>query len=153
MVLAKMNELARKYGYLGGKWIMYLPMSKAQAIWQEAITRLQDGVLQQVRYIKIDTVDNRAENIYHKDETKICFVTQYYTNYHQIMQVAWHSNMQLAKNLKIHFHFQALDEIRAFSKNYDMLYKADICSHLEIFANNKYGIRPSLLKSKGTVSI
>ena len=84
---SKLEELARKYNFLTGKWMMYIPWSKANDIWQKSIKKLLDGTLKNVLYVKIDTKDERPESVYDKDRTKICFITPDFTNSQQIRDV------------------------------------------------------------------
>ena len=130
----KLRELAQKYNYQAGHWIMMnVPWTKANSIWQKAVTKLMDGKLNHVFGIKIGTKDRRIQNIFSDQNayTQIVFVIENYQDNHQVDEV--------------------LDEIRQFGFQYDIIFKPAIYTYLEIFARNKYDIRPTLKKSYGSV--
>ena len=121
------KELALKYGFVTGKWIMNVPWSgdNADRIWQDTVSRLLHGKMKNILIIRIDCKDGRSTNIYTPTHTRITFFTEDFTNTQQIRE--------------------ALYEIQEVERRYGSYYKPDIYSHFEIFKENPYGIRPSLM--------
>ena len=74
---SKIVDLAEKYEFLSGKWIMFLPCMLASEVWRIAVSRLHHGIMKNVTCITIDKIDEKVDS---EAFTKISFWTDSFRN-------------------------------------------------------------------------
>ena len=118
----KVQEMAKKYGFVSGKWIIYVKWGKhADRAWMKVLKLMVNGKFDDhVREANMDIFDDYTP--FSGGQTKICIVTEDFTKAMNVVELIRSViDKKMAKKI---------------------FYKPDIYSHLQIFSGNK--IRPSM---------
>ena len=124
----KIEELAKEYGFLTGKWMLMVSNHQADEIWQKLGKAILDKRIPKALYIKTNAKDDEPE-IY-EGTSKISVVTPDFTKKSDV--------------------FEVVDQVRKICAIPlgRLKYKPDIYTRFDLFANNQFDIRPSLYMSE-----
>ncbi|KAJ7357824.1 hypothetical protein OS493_022634 [Desmophyllum pertusum] len=114
------RDLAEKYAYKSGKWLIYSKSARIDAIWKSVATAVVSG--------RLGTAA-KVSTRYPKESTHvICVYTEDFTNEEQVRAVE-----------------KGLKEVGVTAQ---MLYKPDIYTTLGIYRNNRWRLKPTIYTSQ-----
>jgi hypothetical protein len=126
-------KLAKKHNVSSGKWLIAVPWTEADEVWQKLVNGLLDGKFPDVlgvTFIKIFSRSNPDTNPFYVqngtivDNSMMSVATQDWTNKEKTMDVS-----------KV---------IRGLGITYNLFYKPDLHSILEIFKGDPEKKRPTI---------
>lgn len=112
-------RLAVKYGELSGKWLIFPNTTSVNEVWSTiAEATVADRLGPSA---KVSTVEQDS------DQHVICVYSADFTDRNDVMRIR--------------------DELRKFGHDHRLTYKADIYTHLNVYAGNKFNIKPTVYSS------
>jgi hypothetical protein len=126
-------ELANQHKVTTGKWLIAVPWTEADEVWQKLVNGLLEGKFPDdlgVTFIKVFGRSVPKKNPYYLEKRKrvdnamISIATPDWTNKEKTMEVA-----KVIRGLGIH---------------YELKYKNDLYSVLDILKGNLYELRPTI---------
>ena len=133
-LISTLHQLSTKHKMTTGKWLISRPWDKADEAFDSIKNALIDGKFSdEVRFIKVYGRQEDEKNPHFRAanadtnlsyNAMISIMTKNWTNKEKTMQVA-----MVAKEAGVDFKLR---------------YKPDICTTLEIYRGNGYGIRPTV---------
>jgi hypothetical protein len=125
-----MKELAIKYKFTTGKWLITVPWSEADEVWKKLVNALLEGKFADdlgVRYIKAYGRCHPNKNNPHCIDQSITTML--------VGTQDWKSEAKTMEVAKV---------IRSLGISQEMNYKPDLYSNLKIFHFNIFNLRPSI---------
>ncbi len=128
-------ELAKQHKVTSGKWLIAVPWTETDEVWQKLVNGLLDGKFADdlgMTFIKVFGRSNPKKNPYYLEKRKlvdnsmISIATPDWTNKEKTMAVS-----KVIRDLGIGIH-------------YELKYKQDFYSVLDILKGNPYELRPTI---------
>jgi hypothetical protein len=129
-------ELAKQHEVTTGKWLIAVPWTEADEVWQKLVNGLLEGKFPDdlgVTFIKVfgRSVPKKSPYYLHKgklvENSMMSVATPDWTNKEKTMEVS-----KVIRGLGIH---------------YELKYKQDLYSILDILTANPYKLRPTIYRS------
>lgn len=116
--IADLDELAQRYGCLGGKWLCFLPSTEVDALWARVVSATHAGTL------------GTCAKVAPKNESDshvICVFTADYMDSADLQKVR--------------------QGLRRLGVKQRISYKPDVYTHCRIYKSNEWNIHPSRYSS------